>query len=74
MKKEFETSVTGPDGPVYGIVSCVNADEYVYEFKSIDGSLDLVIQKDEDGTWWRIDGNEPYLSSWIDELGEQITS
>jgi hypothetical protein len=72
MKKQFETTLTGPDSPVDGIVSQVNDDGSAWEFNSIDGSLDLVIAKDEDGNWERIDGTDPYLSSWVDELAEKI--
>ena len=72
MKKQFETTLTGPDSPIDGIADQLNDDGSAWEFKSIDGSLHLVIAKDEDGNWQRIEGTEPYLSSWIDELAEKI--
>jgi hypothetical protein len=72
MKKQFEATLTGPDGPIDGIVDQVTDDGSAWEFKSIDGNFHLVIARDEDGKWERIDGTEPYLSSWIDELAEKV--
>ncbi|WP_295677105.1 hypothetical protein [uncultured Mucilaginibacter sp.] len=72
MKKQFETTLTGPDSPIDGIADQMNDDGSAWEFKSIDGSLHLVIAKDADGDWQRIEGTEPFLSSWIDELAEKI--
>ncbi|MDR3693658.1 hypothetical protein [Mucilaginibacter sp.] len=72
MKKQFETTLTGPESPIDGIASQLNNDGSAWEFKSIDGSLHLVIAKDEEGDWQRIDGTDPYLTSWIDELAEKI--
>ncbi|HEY4194255.1 MAG TPA: hypothetical protein VGM63_01880 [Mucilaginibacter sp.] len=74
MKEQFEAVLTGSDGPVDGIVTPLNLSGYTiaYEFKSIDGgSLHLVIGL-HSGKWQRIDGTEPYLSGWTDELAEQI--
>jgi hypothetical protein len=72
MKKQFETTLTGPDSPIDGLAGRLNDDGSAWEFKSIDGSLHLVIAKDEEGDWQRIDGTDPYLTSWIDELAEKI--
>ncbi|HWZ02246.1 MAG TPA: hypothetical protein VNX40_01475 [Mucilaginibacter sp.] len=72
MKNQFEITLAGPDSPIDGIADQLNDDGSAWEFKSIDGSLHLVIAKDGDGNWQRIDGTEPYLSSWIDELAEKI--
>jgi len=72
MKKQFEAMLTGPDSPIDGIVDQVNDDGSAWQFKSIDGSLHLVIAKDDEGNWQRVEGTEPYLSSWIDELAEKI--
>jgi len=74
MREQFEAILTGTDGPVDGIVSPLNLKNYsqAYEFKSLDGSLHLVIATDNKGKWQRLDGTEPYLSGWVDELAEQI--
>jgi hypothetical protein len=72
MKKQFEASLTGAEGPIDGIVDQANNDASAWEFKSIDGNFLLVIAKDDDGNWQRVDGTEPYLSSWIDELAVKI--
>jgi len=70
----FETILSGTDGPIDGLVSTAiqdNADK-VYTFSSFDGTLDLVIAKDENGNWERVSSTDPYLSGWVDELGGQI--
>jgi len=74
MEDQFEAFLTGSDNAVEGIVTPIVCAGYgtAYEFKSIDGTLHLVIAKDEDGHWVRVDGTEPYFSGWIDELLEQV--
>jgi hypothetical protein len=74
MKEQFEATLTGTDGPVDGIVNPLTLKNYsqTYEFKSLDDTLHLVIAMDNKGRWQRIDGTEPYLSGWDDELAEQI--
>ncbi|ASU34494.1 hypothetical protein [Mucilaginibacter xinganensis] len=74
MKQQFEAILTGSDSAVDGIVKQITFDGYpnAYEFESIDNSLHLIIAKDEDGKWVRLAGTEPYLSSWVDELSQQI--
>jgi hypothetical protein len=74
MREQFEATLTGTDGPVDGIVSPLSLKNYpqAYEFKSLDDTLHLVIAIDNKGKWQRIDGTEPYLSGWVDELAEQI--
>jgi hypothetical protein len=74
MDEQFEAFLTGSDNPVEGIVTPIDYAGYgrAYEFKSIDGSLHLIIAKDKHGTWERVDGTEPYFSGWTDELLEQI--
>ena len=74
MKQQFEAILTGTDTSIDGIVNKINYAGYdnAYEFKSIDGNFELVIAKDDDGEWVRIDGTEPYLSGWVDELVQQI--
>jgi len=69
MEQQFEAVLTGTDTPVTGIVTERNG---VYEFNSLDESLQLVIIKDEDGKWIRVSGTDPYLTGWVDELAEQI--
>ncbi|MDF2433806.1 MAG: hypothetical protein JWP44_3437 [Mucilaginibacter sp.] len=74
MKQQFGAILTGSDTPVDGIVNKIIFDGFdnAYEFESIDNSLHLIIAKDENGNWQRIAGTEPYLSSWVDELADQI--
>ncbi|HTD39194.1 MAG TPA: hypothetical protein VK671_01150 [Mucilaginibacter sp.] len=74
MKQQFETTLTGTDGLIDGIVTPLNLKNYTqaYEFKSLDETLHLVIALDNKGKWQRIDGTEPYLSGWLDELAEQV--
>lgn len=76
MEQQFSATLTGTDSEIDGTAQQVSRPGYLnaYEFKSIDGTLHLVIGKDEDGEWIRIDGTDPYLSSWIDELAEQAVS
>jgi hypothetical protein len=74
MKKQFEAKLTGSAGKTDGIVHQMNADGSAWEFKSIDGDTHVVISKDEDGNWQRIAGTDPYLSAWVDELGQLIKS
>jgi hypothetical protein len=76
MEQQFDAILTGTDSEIDGTAQQVNRPGYpnAFEFKSIDETLHLVIAKNEDGEWTRIDGTEPYLSSWIDELAEQAVS
>ncbi len=76
MKQQFDATLTGTDSIIEGTTQQVTHAGHInaYEFTSIDGTLHLVIAKDEDGEWIRIDGTEPYLSSWIDELADQAVS
>ncbi|HEX3384813.1 MAG TPA: hypothetical protein VHS53_06485 [Mucilaginibacter sp.] len=74
MEEQFEATLTGSDSPIDGIVTPVIYAMYgsAYDFKSLDGSLHLVIGKDKKGHWERIEGTEPYFSGWVDELAEQV--
>lgn len=76
MEQQFDATLTGTDSEIDGIAQQVTRPGYpnAYEFKSIDETLHLVIGKDRDGEWIRLDGTEPYLSSWIDELAEQAVN
>ena len=67
-------TLTGTDGPVNGIIKHVtyNGFKDAWQFNSIDGALHLIIAKDENGKWQKIDSTEPSLFGWIDELAEQI--
>jgi hypothetical protein len=69
---EFNAALTGSDGEVSGVVK--HMPNGVYRFTSIDESLILVIAKDAEGQWQRIDGTEPYFASWVEELVGQIKS
>ncbi|RYE37181.1 MAG: hypothetical protein EOP42_00645 [Sphingobacteriaceae bacterium] len=70
----FETNLAGTDGLIDGLVSTTTNRDSVphYTFSSIDGSLVIEIYKDEHGHWKRVSGTDPYLSGWVDELGDQI--
>ncbi|RYU92287.1 hypothetical protein EWM62_02290 [Mucilaginibacter terrigena] len=70
MEQQLEAVLTGSDSPVNGIVT--QATNGIYEFNSLDGSLQLTIARNEHGRWERIAGSEPYLSGWVDELAEQV--
>lgn len=70
MEQQFDAVLTGSDSEVNGIVS--RLDNGAYDFNSLDGSLQLVIAKDEAGNWTRVAGTDPYFTGWIDELAEQI--
>ncbi|MFB9844736.1 hypothetical protein [Mucilaginibacter ginsenosidivorans] len=74
MEEQFEAFLTGSDNLVDGIVTPIHYAQYgrAYEFKSIDGTLHLVISRDKRGKWVRVDGTEPYFSGWVDELAEQV--
>jgi len=74
MKEQFDVTLTGSDSPIEGIASSIDVAGYTqaYEFQSIDGTLHLVIARNNKGGWNRIDGTNPYLSGWVDELAEQI--
>lgn len=76
MEQQFDATLTGTDSEIDGTAQQVIRPGYTeaYDFRSIDGTLHLVIGKDRDGEWIRLDGTEPYLSSWIDELAEQAVS
>ena len=75
MKQQFEAILTGTDTLVDGIATKLDYAGYnqVWEFTSIDNNVHLVIAKDNDGSWIRLAGTEPYLSSWADELAQQTT-
>jgi len=74
MRKQFETKLSGTDGPVDGMVHQLNDDASAWDFKSIDGTIHLVIARDSEGNWMRADGTEPYLSSWTEELVRKVTN
>ncbi len=75
MKQSFEVKLTGTDTKVDGIVSKINYEgfENAWEFKSLDHEVHLIIAKDDDGNWVQLAGTEPFLSGWVDELGQQIS-
>jgi hypothetical protein len=70
----FETTLTGSDGLVDGIVTQVSHASFneVYHFAALDETLQLTIAKDYTGKWIRVTGSEPYFSGWVDELAEHI--
>jgi hypothetical protein len=76
MEQQIEATLSGTDSEIDGILQSITYGNFTkaYEFKSIDGTLHLIIAKDNDGEWIRLTGTEPYLSSWIDELAEQVSS
>lgn len=71
--ENFETNLAGTDGLIDGVVSTTMHPDsgQHYTFSSIDGSLEIEIFKDH-GQWKRVSSTEPYLSGWIDELGDQV--
>jgi hypothetical protein len=72
--EQFNATLTGSDSPIEGIVSQITYDgNHAWEFRSLDETLHLVIARNTRGKWTRVDGTEPYLSGWVDELAEQIT-
>ncbi|WP_184550294.1 hypothetical protein [Mucilaginibacter sp. FT3.2] len=74
MDQQIDVTLTGTDSTIEGAAYPIAYGDKAnaYEFKSIDGTLHLIIARDADGEWVRLAGTEPYLSSWIDELAEQI--
>ncbi|MCC8408085.1 hypothetical protein LJ707_04035 [Mucilaginibacter sp. UR6-1] len=76
MNEQTEAVLTGSDGPIDGIVSVIAQEGYGegYIFRSIDGTLELIIARNERGYWERVAGSEPYFSGWVDELAEQINN
>lgn len=72
MRTSFETKLDSPEGAIDGIVQRVNNDGSVWEFKSIDGYIHIVLGRDENGAWMRVGGTTPYQSSWTEELAEKI--
>jgi len=68
----FETTLTGSDGRIDGIVTHISKE--AYHFASLDDALHLTIAKNTDGKWVRLSGSEPYFSGWLDELSESIAA
>jgi uncharacterized Fe-S cluster-containing radical SAM superfamily protein len=72
--EQFDAILTGSDSPIEGIVTETSFDgNQAWDFKSIDETLHLVIARNPKGGWVRVDGTEPYLSGWVDELAELIS-
>lgn len=74
MEQQFKASLTGTEGPVVGIIkpASFNGYEKAYRFDSIDNTLHLLIALNAEGKWEKVDGIEPYLFGWVDEMVEQI--
>jgi hypothetical protein len=73
MKTQTDVILTGSDGPVEGIAKPIIFEgQEAYEFKSIDGTLHLIIAQDNNGQWQRLTGTYPYFTGWVDELVEQV--
>jgi hypothetical protein len=72
----FETTLTGSDGLVNGVVTQVSHASFneAYQFVALDETLYLTIAKDYTGKWIRIAGSEPYFSGWVDELADHIAN
>jgi hypothetical protein len=73
--EEFETTLTGSDGLIDGIVTTQQSytNGIIYQFISLDETLQLTIAKDSDGKWSRLTGTDPYFPGWVDELAERIS-
>ncbi|QEC80285.1 hypothetical protein [Mucilaginibacter ginsenosidivorax] len=74
MEQQIEAKLTGTDSTIDGTLEPIAYGNFTkaYEFKSVDGTLHLIIAQEADGGWIRLTGTEPYLSSWIDELAAQV--
>ncbi|HTH81987.1 MAG TPA: hypothetical protein VL490_03580 [Mucilaginibacter sp.] len=74
MEQKFAI-LTGSEGPVKGVIKHIAHGEFknAWQFVSVDDTLHLTIAEDEHGKWHKVDGIEPYLFGWVDELAEQIT-
>lgn len=74
MERQFEATLTGTEGPVSGTIKHITfaLHRNAYRFDSIDDTLHLIIVPNDNGHWQRIEGTEPYLSGWVDEMAEQI--
>jgi len=68
----FETTLTGSDGTIDGIVTHIARE--AYQFTSLDKTLRLTIARHSNGKWVRLSGSEPYLSGWINELSKKIAT
>jgi hypothetical protein len=75
MEQQIDATLTGTEGPVSGTITKIiyKGVTGAYRFDSVDDTLHLIIAP-EDGRWQRIAGTEPYLSGWVDEMAEQITT
>lgn len=69
----FETTLTGSDGQISGIVTPVKfpGSKQAFQFTSLDGSLHLTIALENNNTWIRIAGTTPYFPGWVEELAEK---
>ena len=74
--ESFETTLTGSDGVIDGVVTPVNHASFkdIYQFTSLDDQLHLTIAKDYTGKWIRVAGSEPYFSAWVNELSEHVAA
>ena len=72
----FETTLTGSDDDIDGIVTTVADELYpeAYRFDSLDNSLHLIIARAIDGNWIRLAGTEPSFSGWVDELADKVVN
>ncbi len=76
MQAVIDATLTGSDSVIEGLARQVTVPGYtnVYEFVSTDETLRLVIGRDANGGWERLDGTDPYFSGWVDELAEQVSA
>lgn len=74
MEHQFKASLTGPEGPITGIIKSTsfNGYEKAYRFDSMNKTLHLIIALDHSGKWHRVDATEPYLLDKVDEMAAQI--
>lgn len=74
MSTTIEATLTGSDSPIEGAAHAVNYPGFAeaYEFLSTDETLHLIIARNTEGKWIRVAGTDPYFSSWVGELAEQV--
>ncbi len=74
--RTFETTLTGSDTTIDGVVTRLPDSPYpeTYRFDSVDDTLHLIIAKAIDGSWIRLEGTEPHMFGWVDELADKITT
>ena len=76
MNTQINATLTGSDSPVGGLARYISYPGFTdaYEFLSTDGTLHLIIARNNNGNWTRVAGTDPYFSGWVAELAEQVSA